>query len=92
MSTTITESPAVRFAPSMRGPVRPSSSIRSVCSAREVRIFCPLTTKCSPSRFAVARIEEVAEPLVDSVTPKACSRSRPPAMSGSHCACCGALE
>ena len=74
--------PSVRFAPSWRGLVRASSTIRSECSARDVQIFWPSTTYSSPSRAAVVRSASVSVPLVGSVTPNACNRSEPSAMRG----------
>jgi len=48
MSTMKVESPSVFFATWSLGVVRASSSIRSLCSARLVQIFWPLTMYLSP--------------------------------------------
>ena len=44
MSTMKTDNPSVRLVTFSFGVVRASSNMRSECSAREVQIFCPLTT------------------------------------------------
>src|SRR3984885_5880866 len=82
MSTIRTERPSVRFALSAIGVVRARSSMRSEYSARLVQIFWPRTMKWSRSRRAVVLREDLSVPLVGSVTPNACSRRRPAAISG----------
>jgi len=88
MSSRKTESPSLRRSICSRLVVRASSTIRSECSAREVQIFCPLTTQPSPRRTAAVLIRVVSEPASGSVTANACSRSSPEAIRGSHrCFC-----
>src|ERR1700722_4095253 len=84
MSNRNTDRPSVRSATSASGVVRASSTIRSECSAREVQIFCPLTTQPSPRRSARVLIWVVSEPASGSVTANACRRSSPEAIEGSQ--------
>ena len=91
ISTSSTDMPSVGRPLSARGAVRTSSTIRSECSVREINTFWPFTTKSSPSRTAVVRMREVSVPLVGSVTPKACNRSLPAAISGSKRRFCSSL-
>ena len=65
--------------------VRAISSIRSECSAREVKTFWPLMRHAPlPSCSARVEIALVSEPAVGSVTPNACSRTSPEAIRGSQ--------
>ena len=78
--------PSLRRFTSSAGVVRASSSIRSDCRARLVQTFWPLTTYWLPSRSALVFSWVVSEPVVGSVTPKACMRSSPLAMPGRYSA------
>ncbi len=81
-STSSTLSPSVRLATCSRGVVRHSSSSRSVCSTREMNTLRPLTMYLVPLRSARVVMLVVSEPASGSVTPKACRRRLPLAISG----------
>ncbi len=72
------------------GVVRASSSIRSDCMARLVQTFWPVTTYLLPRSSARVLSWVVSEPVVGSVTPKACMRSAPLAIPGSQLRFCSA--
>ena len=76
--------PSVFFATSSYGVVRASTIIRSLYSARDVQIFCPLMRQPSGARSARVRMRAVSEPATGSVTPNACSRRSPEAIAGRY--------
>ena len=82
ISTRKVESPSLRRLTWSGAVVRARSSIRSECNARLVQTFWPLITYSSPSRSARVLSCVVSEPVVGSVTPKACRRSSPLAILG----------
>ena len=63
----------------------------SECMAREVHTFCPVIRYESPSRTARVFNCVVSDPVVGSVTPNACKRMRPAAISGKYFRFCASL-
>ena len=71
--------------------MRASTIIRSLYSAREVQIFCPLMRQPSGTRSERVRMRAVSEPATGSVTPNACSRRSPEAIAGRYLRFCSSV-